>query len=151
MKRYRKAWKAAGHPGDPTTVVRMPTLVAETKAEAERLTDNLMSLARRYYAGRAGIGSTDAGSASPETAAEANLFGTPEEVVESIHFLRENFSCDEIMFETNWTASVPREVVMNTMRLIYRQGHPPVQVTPRSPQQGQPPPSGGLRGPGGRR
>ena len=40
----------------------MPTLVAATKAEAQRLTDNLMSLARRYYAGRAGIGSTDAGS-----------------------------------------------------------------------------------------
>ena len=38
--------------------------------------------------------------------------------MESIHFLRENFSCDEIMFETNWTASVPRDVVMNTMRLI---------------------------------
>ena len=91
---------------------------AETKAEAQRLTDNLMSLARRYYAGRAGIGSTDAGSASPETAADANLFGTPEEVVESIHFLRENFSSDEIMFEVNWTASVPRDVVMNTMRLI---------------------------------
>src|SRR5712691_7814169 len=99
-------------------VVRMPTLVADTKAEAQRLTDNLMSLARRYYAGRAGIGSTDAGSASPKTAADANLFGTPEEVVERIHFLRENFSADEIMFEVNWTASVPRDVVMNTMRLI---------------------------------
>ena len=118
VQRYRKAWKEAGHPGDPTTVVRMPTLVAETKAEAQRLTENLMSLARHYYAGRAAIGSTDAGSASPETAADANLFGTPEEVVESIHFLRENFSSDEIMFEVNWTASVPRDVVMNTMRLI---------------------------------
>jgi alkanesulfonate monooxygenase SsuD/methylene tetrahydromethanopterin reductase-like flavin-dependent oxidoreductase (luciferase family) len=99
-------------------VVRMPTLVAATKAEAKRQTENLMSLARRYYAGRAGIGSTDAGSASPDTAVEANLFGTPEEVVERIHFLRENFSSDEIMFEVNWTASVPREVVMNTIRLI---------------------------------
>jgi alkanesulfonate monooxygenase SsuD/methylene tetrahydromethanopterin reductase-like flavin-dependent oxidoreductase (luciferase family) len=118
VKRYRKAWKAAGHPGDPTTVVRMPTLVAETKAEAERLTDNLMTLAKRYYSGRQGIGSTDAGSASPETAADANLFGTPEEVVERIHFIKENFSCDEIMFEVNWTASVPREVVANTLRLI---------------------------------
>jgi alkanesulfonate monooxygenase SsuD/methylene tetrahydromethanopterin reductase-like flavin-dependent oxidoreductase (luciferase family) len=118
VQRYRQAWKAAGHPGDPTTVVRMPTLVAATKAEATRETENLMSLARRYYAGRAGIGSTDAGSASPDTAVEANLFGTPEEVVERIHFLRENFSSDEIMFEVNWTASVPREVVMNTIRLI---------------------------------
>jgi alkanesulfonate monooxygenase SsuD/methylene tetrahydromethanopterin reductase-like flavin-dependent oxidoreductase (luciferase family) len=118
VKRYCKAWQAAGHPGDPTTVVRMPTLVAETQAEARRLTENLMSLARRYYAGRAGIGSTDAGSASPETAADANLFGTPDEVVERIHFLQENFRCDEIMFEVNWTASVPRDVVMNTLQLL---------------------------------
>ena len=65
VKHYRKAWQAAGHPGEPTTVVRMPTLVAETQAEAQRLTENLMRLARRYYAGRAGIGSTDGGSASP--------------------------------------------------------------------------------------
>jgi hypothetical protein len=57
-------------------------------------------------------------AASPETAADANLFGTPEEVVERIHFLRETFSADEIMFEVHWTASVPRDVVMHTMRLI---------------------------------
>ena len=95
----------------------MPTLVAETKAEAQRLTENLMRLARHYYAGRAAIGSTDAGSASRDRG-RRNLFGTPEEVVESIHFLRENFSCNEIMFEVDWTASVPRDVVMNTLRLI---------------------------------
>jgi hypothetical protein len=32
--------------------------------------------------------------------------------------LREDFSTDEIMFEVNWTASVPRDVVMTTMRLL---------------------------------
>ncbi|HEY5864836.1 MAG TPA: hypothetical protein VI542_04670 [Candidatus Tectomicrobia bacterium] len=39
-------------------------------------------------------------------------------MVERIHFLRETFSANEIMFEVNWTASVPRNVVMNTLRLI---------------------------------
>jgi len=38
--------------------------------------------------------------------------------VDGIHFLREHFSADEIMFEVNWTASVPRDVVMNTLRLL---------------------------------
>jgi len=33
VKSYRKAWMDAGHPGDPTTVVRVPTLVADTQAE----------------------------------------------------------------------------------------------------------------------
>ena len=118
VKGYLQAWKDAGDPGDPTTVVRVPTLVAETKSDATRQTENLMSLARSYYSGRVGIGSTDAGAASPDATAEVNLFGTPEEVVDKIEALRDDFSTDEIMFEVNWTSSVPRDVVMNTMRLI---------------------------------
>ena len=118
VKSYRQAWMDAGHPGDPTTVVRIPTLLADTQAEATRHTEALMNLARRYYAGRVGIGSTDAGAASPDATEEVNLFGTPEEVVDKIEVLREAFSSDEIMFEVNWTSSVPREVVMNTLRLL---------------------------------
>ncbi len=118
VKSYRKAWKDAGHAGEPTTVVRIPTLLADTSEEAERLSDELMVLARRYFSGRQGIGSTDAGSASPETTAEVNLFGTAEEVVDKIEDLREMYSTDEIMFEVNWTSSVPREVVMNTLRIL---------------------------------
>ena len=118
VKSYRKAWKDAGHAGEPTTVVRIPTLLADTSEEAERLSDELMVLARRYFSGRQGIGSTDAGSASPETTAEVNLFGTAEEVVDKIEDLRETYSTDEIMFEVNWTSSVPREVVMDTLRIL---------------------------------
>ena len=118
VKSYRKAWKDAGHAGEPTTVVRIPTLLADTKEEADRQSDELMVLARRYFSGRQGIGSTDAGSASPETTAEVNLFGTAEEVVDKIEDLREMYSTDEIMFEVNWTSSVPREVVMNTLRIL---------------------------------
>ena len=65
-----------------------------------------------------GIGSTDAGAASPDATAEVNLFGTPEDVVDKIEALRDDFSTDEIMLEVNWTSPVPSEVVMNTMRLI---------------------------------
>ena len=118
VKSYRKAWMDAGHPGDPTTVVRIPTLVADTQAEATRQTEALMNLAKEYYSRRRAIGSTDAGAASPDATEEVNLFGTPEEVVDKIHMLREAFSTDEIMFEVNWTSSVPRDVVMNTMRCI---------------------------------
>ena len=38
--------------------------------------------------------------------------------MERIHLLRETFSADEIMFEVNWTASAPRNVVTNTLRFI---------------------------------
>ena len=63
---YRRAYIDAGHEGDPTTVVRVPTLVADTQEKADRRVENLMDLARIYYAGRVAIGSTDAGSAGPE-------------------------------------------------------------------------------------
>ena len=99
-------------------MVRIPTLLADTKEEAARLSDELMVLARHYFNGRIGIGSTDAGSASPDTTAEVNLFGTAEDVVEKIEVLREQYSTDEIMFEVNWTSSVPRDVVTNTIRIL---------------------------------
>ncbi|MBO20485.1 MAG: hypothetical protein CL732_08105 [Chloroflexi bacterium] len=115
---YRQAWKEAGHPGEPTTVVRIPTLLADTKEKADEQSEILLDLARRYFNGRIGIGSTDAGSASPETTQEVNLFGTAEEVVDKIEVLREQYGTDEIMFETNWTSSVPRDVVMNSIRIL---------------------------------
>ena len=62
--------------------------------------------------------STHAGSASPDTTEEVNLFGTPEEVIDKIYMFREAFSSDEIMFECNWTSSVPRDVVMDTIRCL---------------------------------
>ena len=61
---------------------------------------------------------TDAGTASPDATAEVNLFGTPEEVIDKIEMLTDDSSTDEIMFEVNWTSSVPRDVVLNTMRVI---------------------------------
>ena len=118
VKAYRQAWKDAGHSGEPTTVVRIPTLLADTKAEADEQSEKLMDLARRFFSGRFGIGSTDAGSASPDATAEVNLFGTAEEVVDKIEVLREQYGTDEIMFEVNWTSSVPREVTTNTIRIL---------------------------------
>ena len=35
-----------------------------------------------------------------------------------VHMFSEAFNADEIMFECNWTSSVPREVVMDTLRCI---------------------------------
>ena len=49
---------------------------------------------------------------------EVNLFGTAEDVVDKIEVLREQYSTDEIMFEVNWTSSVPRDVVMKTIRIL---------------------------------
>ena len=49
---------------------------------------------------------------------QVNLFGTAEEVVDKIHVLREQYSADEIMFEVNWTSSVPRDVVTKSIQIL---------------------------------
>ncbi|GIT43375.1 MAG: hypothetical protein Ct9H300mP11_13110 [Chloroflexota bacterium] len=118
VKSYKKAWKDAGHEGEPTTVVPIPTLLADTKEEADRLSDELMVLARRYFNGRIGIGSTDAGSASPETTEEVNLFGTAEDVVDKIEVSGSNTAPTRSCSKGNWTSSVPRDVVTNSVRIL---------------------------------
>jgi alkanesulfonate monooxygenase SsuD/methylene tetrahydromethanopterin reductase-like flavin-dependent oxidoreductase (luciferase family) len=45
-------------------------------------------------------------------------FGTPEAVTEKLRGLAEELGLDQIMFEVNWTSSVPREVVMKTMQIL---------------------------------
>jgi len=58
-----------------------------------------------------------------------NLFGTAEEVVDKIEVLREQYGTDEIMFEVNWTSSVPREVTTNTIRILTDKVIPKFQIT----------------------
>ena len=51
VQAYRNAWMKAGHEGEPSTVVRVPTLVADTQEKADRRVGNLMDLARIYLRG----------------------------------------------------------------------------------------------------
>ena len=39
-------------------------------------------------------------------------------MVDKIEVLREQYGTDEIMFEVNWTSSVPRDVVTNSVRIL---------------------------------
>ena len=117
VENYRQAWRDAGHPGEPTTVIRIPTLVAETKAEAQRGADALMEEARKYAA-RLDLSFGTSGTQSVAETEQTNLFGTPDEVVERIQMLHDDFAADEIMFEVNWVSAVPRDVVLNTMRVV---------------------------------
>lgn len=117
VKAYRTAWKEAGHPGDATIVVRAPTHVAETKERALFDVEETMRVAAERF-GRRDLPQPDPGTSSVPTTEHANLFGTAEEVVERIYQFREELGADEIMFETNYFGAIPRERVMNSMRLI---------------------------------
>lgn len=92
VRKYRQAWEDAGHTGDAKVVIRISTYVAATQAEANRAL------------GTAPTRGTD-------------LFGTPGEVVERIHQLRDDFGADEIMC-TMLSGALSREDVLRSIRLI---------------------------------
>ena len=107
VERYRQAWRDAGHPGNPAVAIRIPTHVSATKEEAIRNTEAFMKV-RRERAAAAGRTAEDS----------ADLFGTPEEVVERIHELRENFGADEIMCHLHLGNVATRESVLHSMRVL---------------------------------
>ena len=111
VERYRQAWRDAGHSGNPAVAIRISTHVSATKEEAMR-TMEAVTKARTATAAAAA-------RADPVYASDgsANMFGTPEEVVERIHQLREDFGADELMCDMVGYF-LPREIVLKSMRLL---------------------------------
>ena len=108
VKRYRQAWRDAGHPGNPSVSIRISTHLSATKEEAKSFAEIMEKGAQRKRRAAA-RGYSEQGS--------ANMLGTPEEVVERIHQLEEDFGADEIMCDM-MNYSLPRESVLQSMRLI---------------------------------
>ena len=112
VNRYRQAWSDAGHSGNSGVSIRIPTLVVATKAEATRHIEAVEKARRERYAA---AGVTDRGYSSEGS---TNMYGTPEEVVERIHQLQENFGADELMCEMHLGGVLSREGVLQSMRLL---------------------------------
>ena len=112
VRRYRQAWRDAGHPGDPTVSIRIPTLVTATTEETKRNIEAMDKVRRDRdaAAGRPERGYSEEGS--------NNMYGTPEEVVERIHQLQEDFGADELMCEMHLGGALSREGVLQSMRLL---------------------------------
>lgn len=109
VKNYRQAWVDAGHRGDPSVSIRMSTHVVATQREADRIRESSQKTRVEHTL-------KDGGSAE-EPERSSDLFGTPEEVVDRIHQLREDFGADEIICTMiGWSGS--REDVLKGIRLI---------------------------------
>jgi alkanesulfonate monooxygenase SsuD/methylene tetrahydromethanopterin reductase-like flavin-dependent oxidoreductase (luciferase family) len=120
VKKYRQAWRDAGNPGNPWLALRIPTHVCDTKEELARDVEAIMKKMKETAerAARTNLSLTTPGTPSVAATEQVNLYGTPDEVVEKIHALREQFGADEIMFEAKSGDTHPPERVLNTMRLI---------------------------------
>ena len=88
----------------------MSTHVVATQREADRIREAASKKTRMEH-------TLKTGGSAEEPKRSSDLFGTPEEVVDHIHQLREDFGADEIICTMlGWSGS--REDVLNGIRLI---------------------------------
>ena len=111
VESYHRAWRDAGHPGESRVAVRIATYVAATQAEADRV----RQVAAKGRTPRPGM-----------PARSADLFGTPQEVVERIHALQEDFGADEVMC-TMLGRALSRENTLESIRLMAEEVIPKIK------------------------
>ena len=131
---YRRAWRDAGHPGDPSVYLRIPVYASPTAAGArEEPRESLTAFfARqtelaRQAVGRAGAGPADrrqlqaqrmAGLSYDDMLARKVAFGTAAGVVERITELREQLQLDGVVVELNPGGRIPPELETRSLRIL---------------------------------
>ena len=118
VRNYRQAWRDAEHPGDPTITVRISTLVAPTRAEFLRKMESAIRERRKIAAAHGQIEHAATHGQDARAAAEPtpDLHGTPEEVVDRIHELREDFGVDAFMCSLH--LGLPRQEQLECLQLF---------------------------------
>lgn len=134
VESYVKAWKAAGHPGEPDVSLRVPVYVAESKDAA--LTEPEASFMRQFkrLSGQLSQSVTAAGADQlesrteraqalqsldwPQVLKERVAVGTPEMVIDRIHELQEALQINTVVGEFNAGEQLPSEKIESSLRLF---------------------------------
>lgn len=141
---YRQAWQEAGHAGQGDVFLRIPVYVAATRerAYAEPQASTMRSYQRlaRQFASTAGTAGTTAAEERLERAEQLSrvryddllrdrlAYGTPEMVVEKLQYLRDTLRLDGIIIEPNVGGGIPRELVLQSVRLFAREVAPGLRL-----------------------
>jgi alkanesulfonate monooxygenase SsuD/methylene tetrahydromethanopterin reductase-like flavin-dependent oxidoreductase (luciferase family) len=136
LVRYRQAWRAAGHPADPSVYLRIPVYVSPTETGAveeprESVTyffGRQTELARAVI-GRAGAGPADRRRALAERMASLSyedilarkvVFGTAARVIDRLTELRDELGLDGIVAELNPGGLIPEALETRSLELFTR-------------------------------
>jgi alkanesulfonate monooxygenase SsuD/methylene tetrahydromethanopterin reductase-like flavin-dependent oxidoreductase (luciferase family) len=135
---YRKAWHAAGHPGDGDVYIRIPMYVAPTAEEAYE--DPRESTVANYRRRGEGYASRTEGAGTDEERAEfaRRLFasdyddllrtrlayGTPDAVAKRLSSLSDELGLSGFLLEPNVGGGIPRDKVLRSVRLMAEQVAP---------------------------
>jgi alkanesulfonate monooxygenase SsuD/methylene tetrahydromethanopterin reductase-like flavin-dependent oxidoreductase (luciferase family) len=127
LKAYRDAWELAGNPGKPEVYLRLSMHCGETEQEAREEGEPSIMAGYKSLIDRL------EGSPNARRRAEAEevrratyddvildkvIVGDPDTVVDRLKELEDELGIDGILFELNFGAAIPAEVMMRSLKLI---------------------------------
>jgi alkanesulfonate monooxygenase SsuD/methylene tetrahydromethanopterin reductase-like flavin-dependent oxidoreductase (luciferase family) len=140
VRSYHQAYREAGHPGESQVFLRVPVYVAETAEQAVSEPEASVMLFYRNFARRLGDRAGRTGIALAEQRVESAqrletmsydevlrdkiIVGTPGQVADRLHQLREELGLAGILAELNCGQMIPRERVLNSLRLLCEEVKP---------------------------
>jgi alkanesulfonate monooxygenase SsuD/methylene tetrahydromethanopterin reductase-like flavin-dependent oxidoreductase (luciferase family) len=140
IREYRAAYAAAGHPGRGEVFLRVPVFVAPTEAAARSQPEQSIMGFYRQLGAQLEASANEPGARPEERRAERGrrlqaiafdevvrdktIVGTPEQVTERLQGLRDELGLDGILAEMNCGGQIPRELVLQSLRLLCEQVMP---------------------------
>jgi alkanesulfonate monooxygenase SsuD/methylene tetrahydromethanopterin reductase-like flavin-dependent oxidoreductase (luciferase family) len=139
---YRKAWKAAGHQGEGACLLRVPVYVAATDAQAQSEPEESLMFFYRYLGERLARTATrndvtDGAQRAvraqrlqsisyDEALATKVIVGSPDTVADRLKGLQRQLGITGILAELNCGGLLPKDKVLNSLRLLCEEVKPQV-------------------------
>jgi alkanesulfonate monooxygenase SsuD/methylene tetrahydromethanopterin reductase-like flavin-dependent oxidoreductase (luciferase family) len=133
LKAYRDAWKEAGNPGKPEVYLRLSMHCGETEKEAREEGEPSIMAGYKSLIERLEGSPNARRRAEVEEVKRATyddvirdkvIVGEPDTVVDRLKELEDELGIDGILFELNFGAAIPAEVMMRSLKLICREVMP---------------------------
>ena len=132
---YRRAWREAGHAGEPEIGLRVPIYVAETEEKAySDPREGAIFMAQRL--GQRVLGYAEYGATTGDWRTEGErvldmdyddwlrdkvAYGTPDVVAAKLRQLQEDLGLTHLIYEIDLGNHLPVEMQMNSLRLFNRE------------------------------
>jgi alkanesulfonate monooxygenase SsuD/methylene tetrahydromethanopterin reductase-like flavin-dependent oxidoreductase (luciferase family) len=134
IRRYRQAWREAGHAGEGSVYLRIPIYAGETEEGArEEARESITYFFQRHAEltqaglGRAGAGPDDRRAARLEHLQRMTYdeicrtrvaFGSAPALIERLRELRETLDIDGVIIEPNAGGLIPAPLAMRSLRIV---------------------------------
>jgi alkanesulfonate monooxygenase SsuD/methylene tetrahydromethanopterin reductase-like flavin-dependent oxidoreductase (luciferase family) len=134
IKRYREAWRAAGHPGEGSVYLRIPIYAGETEEAArDEARESITYFFKRHAEltqsriGRVGAGPSERNQAQlthlehmtyDEICRTRVAFGSAPALIDRIGELRESLDLDGFIIEPNAGGLIPAPLAMKSLRIL---------------------------------